>query len=115
MDLGSLRALTTSINFSVHGVDATVTRPSPNDTPIVTRAIWVTPDTPAEPSGADFTRSESVDRLSLPLVDVPSVPLKTVIVAAKRGESSRTWLVDSHDHIGEGYTRVFVVPAPGVD
>lgn len=115
MDMGSLRALTTSINFSVHGVDATVTRPSPDNDPIVTRAVWWAPETPTEPPGGDFARSEPVRRIALPLVDVPSVPLKTVIVAAERGASARTWQVDSHDHKGEGYTRVFVVPAPGVD
>jgi hypothetical protein len=113
MDLGSLRALTTSIIFGTLSVDATVTRPSPDNVAIVTRGIWTTPVTESLPSGLDFKHAEPLRRMALPRLDVPTVPRGTLIAAAERdGADVLTWQVDSIDHVDAYYTRVFVVQVP---
>lgn len=114
MDLGSLRTLVTDLNFSAHAVDALVTRPAPDDTPIPTRAIWTTPVTEGVPGSGEFSRSEPLRRVALPLKDVPTVPLGTLVEAPERsGMALRVWRVDSFDHqSAPDYARVFVVPVP---
>lgn len=110
MNLAPLRALTLSLNVSAHGVDATVTRPTPDDTPIETRVIWVTPATDDFPGSGEFARRDQTRVIALPRSAVPTVPRGTRIVAAEVGsEVAATWKVDATLSVTPEQTRVVVV------
>lgn len=111
MDLGPLRTLALDLNFSAHGVAATVTRPAPDDDPIVTTAIWVTPTTNPLPAGLALQRHDQRRVLALKRADVPTVPTKTLIVAPpKAGDADQTWRVDGTDRVEPDHVRVTVQP-----
>ena len=113
MDLGPLRTLALSLNLGAHGVPATVTRPAPDDTPVVTTGIWIT--TPLEdpqPYGMDFQRAEPRRVMALPRSALASLPRETVIVAADTiGGATKTWRVDSLDRTDADVVRVILVAA----
>ena len=100
------------------GVPATVTRPAPNDTPIATRAIWVTPGftrpfADAYPDAVAVRRLEPERVLAVPLDEVPELPRGTVIAAPeRRGGPVRTWSVDSVEYADSDHRRVFVTRVP---
>jgi hypothetical protein len=109
MDIGVVRALALDLNFEVHGVDATVTRPYPNDDPIATRAIWMTVDTVDE-AGGPFTRREGIRVMALRRDEVPTVPDGTVVVAPpKQGDDAVRWKVDGTHSVFADHKRVYVV------
>lgn len=113
MDLGPLRALALELTFSTHGVAATVTRPAPDDDPIVTQVIWVTPTTDGFPVSADFSRREARLVLAIRKSDVPTVPLRTKVVAPPpMGGPNDGWVVDGFDLIEREHVRVIVVADP---
>ncbi len=99
---------------------ATVTRPAPNDTPIVTTAVWV----PSMGTGADqFTVAEidshgveimrTVRRrvIALRVDEVPAAPVGTLILAPEAlGETAQRWLVDEIGYVENDLVRVFVRP-----
>jgi hypothetical protein len=99
MDLGPLRALALDLTSSAHGVVATVTRPAPDQAPIITRGVWIT--TPLEEPrafGTDFARREPRRVFALSKATVPTLPRGTVMVAADRvGGSLKVWRVDGLD------------------
>src|SRR6185436_16430516 len=99
MDLGPLRALALDLTASAHGVTATVSRPAPDNAPIVTRGIWITfPLEEPRPYGTDFQRREPRRVLALPKSALATLPRGTIIVAADRvGGSIKTWRVDGLD------------------
>lgn len=116
MDNGPLRALVLDINLTTHGVPATVTRPFPDDTPIVTRGIWLTWDTDAPPTGTEFQRREPRKVLALRRLDVPTVPRGTVILAPQKGgDTVQAWRVDGTETVFADHVRVIVVAAPDLD
>ncbi len=93
--LDSLLTVGIEAMVSVGGVPATVTRPAPDDTPIATSVLWITSSTDDAPTGSEFTRREVHEVVGLLKADVPTLPRKTRIVAARQpGEASRTWFVD---------------------
>lgn len=110
MDLGPLRQLALTVNLNVLGVDATVTRPAPDNTPIMTRGIWSFPLGDQQEFGVDFKRREPRRVLVLPREDVPTMPSGTLISAAEAvGGTPRTWRFDGHDAPAEsGYWRAIV-------
>jgi hypothetical protein len=110
MDLGPLRTLALSVNLNVHGVDATVTRPQPDDTPIATRGVWSSPLDEQQPFGTDLRRVEPRRVLVLPKSALATVPRGTLIVAAEApGGATKTWRVDGHDGAAQAdYWRVIV-------
>lgn len=110
MDLGPLRTLALSVNLNAHGVDATVTRPSPDDTPITTRAIWSGPLEDVQPYGSDFRQRAPRKVLVLPRADVPTIPTGTIIAAAEApGGEVKTWRFEGHDGPAQAdYWRVTV-------
>lgn len=114
MDLGSLRSLALDLNFSAHGVPATVTRPAPDNAPLSTRVIWVTPITEVAPEGGGFQRREPIRIASFRRDEVPTVPRGTTFVAAaKMGDAEElTWLVEEIDQVNPDNTRVVVVEQP---
>jgi hypothetical protein len=113
MDFGALRSLVRELNFSAHGVDAIVTRPFPDATPITTRAIWVTPQTEDALNGTELQRREPRRVMALRKDEVPTVPRGTVIIAPPQGgESDARWRIDGIDRVEADHVRVIVVPDP---
>lgn len=113
MDLGALRALVLDLNLSAHGVDVTVVRPGPEDEPIDTRGIWVTPITETVPSAFEFQRQEPRRVMALSRALVPTVPSKTYIWAPeKSGDAVQRWRVDGIDRQEADHVRVIVVADP---
>lgn len=113
MDLGPLRTLASSLTQSVLGVAATVTRPAPDDTPVVTTGIWTTaPLDEARPFGVDFQRRDPRRVLALPRRTLATVPRGTTISAPEMpGGTAQTWVVDGLDTIDADTIRVVVVPS----
>lgn len=110
MDFGALRTLTLDVNFSVHGVDVTVIRPAPDDDPIETRGIWLTPLTEDAPQNGVFARREPRRILAVKRSDVATVPRGTVFVAPeKAGGESRGWRCDGLERQEADHHRVIVV------
>jgi hypothetical protein len=122
MDLSSLRALVRNLNFSAHGVDATIESDPPGvfDT-IATRGIWVTPDTENVPGVLELRRRERSYILAVPLLDVPhgsivhapASPMwaDLIVPPPSPGEVLR-WTVDGFDAIEPDHTRLRLVLAP---
>lgn len=111
---GGLRSLVLKTNLAVHGVPATVTRPAPNDTPIDTSVIWLTPGlsqptTDAVPSESGLQRREVQRVLAVSLAVVPELPRGTLIEAPEpSSETVRTWMVDGTELADSEQRRVFV-------
>jgi hypothetical protein len=114
MDFGALRARVLGTNLSVHGVPATVTRPAPDDEPIETRGIWISPGTESVPVGSGFSRKEQQLVLALPrtaFADVSKLPRGTRIVAVGPDTSAgeRTWQIDGFDGLERDHVRAIVI------
>ena len=117
MDFGSLRELVRDLNFIVHGLDAVITRPAPDDEPITTRIIWLTPAPDLNPIGLDdqrfqpnFQRRDPIRMLALPRGDVPTAPRGTLIVAKEWGSTTdSTWRVDGSVEHHPDHVKVAVV------
>lgn len=113
MALADLVALVTDANTAVYGVAATVTRPYPDDTPIVTSGIWDTAAT--ESVGSELKRREVRAAIGLRRDEVPTVPRGTLIEAAPlRGGAVQTWRVEGTDRVTDGLTHVVVIAEPTV-
>lgn len=111
MDLSALRALALTLNFSAHGVAATVTRPGL--AAVTTSLIWQTPpvdaDQPPAFGGRDFQRREPRRVAVLPRDVLPTMPDGTTIVAPeKMGGTNVTWKMDGLDRTEADHWRVFV-------
>jgi hypothetical protein len=111
--------LVRNINFAnqIGAVDAVVTRPAPDDTPIDTRVIWITTRSEDVPIGAEFTRREPNQRvMALRRDQVPTVPRGTIVLAPEqRGGPILGWRVDSFELQEVDNHRVRVLRAPEVD
>lgn len=110
------RAAVLRNNFKTFAVDATVTRPAPDDTPIETlRAdggglLWLTPNTEEAPASLTFNRREARRVAALVKRDVPTCPLGTAIQAPdERGGVDRGWRVDGFVLDEAEHLRVSVV------
>lgn len=113
MDFGGLRALVLDLNFTTHGVPATVTRPFPDETPIVTRGIWLTPITENAPGGTDFQRREPYRVMALSRAEIPTIPRGSLIDAPeKSGDATQTWRVDGYERQEADQHRVVVIQEP---
>lgn len=96
--------------LSAFGVPVTVTRPAPNNTPISTTGVWMTPESVDVPIGVEFQRRDQRRVMALPRSAVPTVPHRTVIVAPeKQGGASKTWVVDGTDSEDLELARVLLV------
>jgi hypothetical protein len=100
------------------GVPATVMRPAPDDTPIETTGIWISPLTAEMPSGLEFRTTElrMTERrylLALPRADVPTIPRGTRIAAPEvLGQVDQWWRVDGVEQADSDHHRVLLVPDP---
>ncbi len=86
------------------GVPATVTRPFPDDIPVVTTAAWVPPPlAETRPYGTDLQRLDPRKVLSLSRdANLPTLPRQTVIVAPEQAEGPvKTWRVDEIDRASD--------------
>lgn len=107
------RTLAIGIQFDVLGVDATVTRPWPDDTAIETKIVWVTPGPflQSMPSEFDLQRKDRRRILALRVSDVPTVPRGTRIeVAERHGDDALVWRADGIEYADADHRRVVVVP-----
>lgn len=106
----SLRSLVLSINQAVHGVSATITRPSPDDAPIAATVIWgVEPVTDGQPYGSDLRRVEPRRLMTVARGDVPTLPRGTEIIAPElAGQADKTWVVDGLERTLADQWRAFV-------
>ena len=114
MTFGPLRSLVLELNQAVHGVAATVTRPAPDNTPIVTTAIWQTtaPLDEDRAYGTDFQRRQPRRILAIPRSAVATMPRGTVIVApGQPGGADETWHVDGLEPVQADTWRVIVKQA----
>lgn len=111
MDIGAVRALVLDANWQAYGVDAVVTRPAPDNTPITgVKVIWVTPETADVPVGGVWQRRELRPVLAIRRSDVPTVPRGTRIVAAPRGSSvAQAWQVEGVEREEVEHVRVTVL------
>lgn len=93
---GPLRSLVLELNQAAHGVDATVTRPAPDNAPIATTGIWVTaPLDEQQPHGTDLYRREPRRVMVLTRSTVPTLPRGTSVIAPERqGGANKNWVVD---------------------
>ena len=113
MDLGPLRALVFQTNLSAHGVPATVTRPAPDNLPVVTRGIWLQPPDEPQPFGTDFRRREARHIFVLPRDVLPTMPRGTTVQAPEWGDTvAKTWTVDGIDRAEADHWRVLLVVVP---
>lgn len=113
MDLSALRGRVLAANLAAHGVPATVTRPSPDDTPVTLVGIWITPIADEQlPAGRDYPRTEPRRIFAIPKTSLLSgCPRNSLIVAAETGAASRTWRVEGYEQAASDHWRVMLVPA----
>jgi hypothetical protein len=113
VDLGPLRTLVRDVSFDTLGVDATVTRPYPDDAAIPTRIVWIRPAAEDAPFGGDIQRRTARRVLALRRDEVPTVPRGTVITAPDpEGGAARQWRVEGPDRVDTATVRVIVVEEP---
>jgi hypothetical protein len=95
------------------GVPATVTRPAPEDTPIETTGVWVSPTLMEMPVGMDLQRAERRRIFSLRRDAVPTVPRGTLIEAPEReSDAVLRWRVNGIEMADADHVRVIVIPVP---
>ncbi len=99
--------------LAAFGVPATVTRPAPDDTPIETTGIWITPLTLEVPTGGEFQAAERQYVMALPRADVPTVPRGTIVDAPETlGQADARWRADGVERAEYDHHRVRLVPDP---
>lgn len=98
-----------SVVMEAFGVPATVTPPAAD--PIETTVAWTAPTTEDVPGAMEAQRAEQRRVLTVLRSEVPTIPLRTVIVAPEEldGEDLM-WMVDGIDRIEPDHVRVVVVP-----
>jgi hypothetical protein len=109
MDISSLRTLALDASFNTFGVPALVT--PPNGSTIAAIGIWVEPLVDALPAGHDLQRRAPREVLAFRVAETGAIPRGTSIIAARRGEASRTWKVDGVDRQDGEQMRVIVSAA----
>ena len=96
--------------LSAFGVPATVTRPAPDTTPIVTSGFWVSDLTEVDPFGHEFAKRDPRRVFVISRAVVPIAPKGTEILAPELlGESPKRWVVDATDRFDSDEIRVIVV------
>lgn len=110
--LDSVWDLALGAMFGAAAVDAVVTRPAPDDTPIQASVLWVTSTTDDAPNGVDFHRREPNEVAAIRKSEVPTMPRRTRIVAERTpGAGAQLWIVERVVVDEPDLWRVLVVPA----
>jgi hypothetical protein len=113
VDLSALRAQVLALNFTAHGVDATVTPVGLDEIPDI-RAIWLTDETTEQPAAAIAGRRQALKGMAFRKADVPSLPRGSRILAPlPTGGDPIEWVVDSLERSEADHWRVLVVIASG--
>lgn len=98
MGFSELRLLMLNTALEAFGVAATVTRPSPDNTPINTSGVWTIPAAAAPAMGGDLRRREPIHVMAIPRADVPTFPRGTTVSAPERqGGDAKTWKFDGFE------------------
>lgn len=112
MGLDAAWAIGVDVQFATMGVDAVVTRPEPNDTPIETKLIWVDRTTPDDPDKAQHSRRDPVRIAAFKKIEVSTLPRGTRVEAPElQGGTDRTWKVDATDRADADQLRVVLIAA----
>ena len=98
--------------LAAFGVPATITRPSPDQTPVVTTGFFIRPlHEEQDPIGVNRRRLDPrrifVTKRTTALATMPT---NTLIVAAEHEDNPRTWRVDGLEEVDADCWRVVVVP-----
>lgn len=98
MSFDSVRALALDIAFSNIGVPATVTRPAPDNAPVVTTGIWLEPEQETQPFGTDFQNRGPRKVMALRrTAALQNAPRGTAIVAPELAAGvAKHWRVDGY-------------------
>lgn len=102
MNFDTARTAAVDVNFDVYGVTATVTRPSPLDTPVsCTVILRVEQIDERRPFGSDFQKREARRVMSFRKEDFATqLPRGTSVVAPERkGGTDKTWVVETIERI----------------
>ncbi len=111
MDLRSLRALVVDLNFSAHGVPATVTYTDPEIGAVGTTGIWVPELEEEAPYGTDLRRREPRRMMALPRDVLATLPRGTWVDAPEQsGDAVKTWRVDGLGRHEAEIWRAILVP-----
>lgn len=106
-----LRDFQRDLNFSVHGVAATVQ--PPHEPAVATTVIWLPTEALDAPVGADLQRVTEYRVLALRRDQVPKAPRGTTVEAPESpGESNKRWIVDGYVRLEAGHHRVTVIRDP---
>jgi hypothetical protein len=96
--------------FAAFGVPATVIRPAPDDEPIAATGIWDPAPAVDAPAGMEFQRRDPRHVMAFDRLEVPTLPLKSVVVAPEKfGGLDRTWVVDGLVDADDELVRVLLV------
>ena len=96
--------------FEAFSVAATVTRPAPDDTPIVTEGVWL-PEQTSELLGGTEMRRQDMRRIFCLDRSIGAVPRGTRIAASEElGGTVKTWVVEGPDREEHDLLRVVVLP-----
>jgi hypothetical protein len=109
MDLSALRVLALDASFNTFGVPALVT--PPNGSTIEAIGIWTAALVDELPTGHDLQRRAPREVLAFRIAQTGAIPRGTSIIAARRGEASRTWKVDGVERQDGEQIRVIVSAA----
>src|SRR6185369_6164730 len=104
MDVDALRAQAQTVMFDTIGVDITITRPVPDDTPIAAIGIWMDqPPDESRPIGTDFQRREPRRLMAIiRTASLTSLPRGTVISAPElQGGTPNDWRMDGFSRPAE--------------
>lgn len=96
------------------GIEGTVTRPAPNDTPLTgVSIVWAGVLMEDTPSGVTAHRREAIKGLAVAREQVPVLPKGSVIeVAEIDGGPVKTWRVDAPDRSDAQWIHVIVTEVP---
>lgn len=100
MSFDALAEWALSVQFDCTGVPITVTRPAPDDTPIVTSGVWLQrPLEEPRPFGKDVQHVSARKVLGIVrTAELQSVPRGTLILAPElEGGPIKTWRADGYD------------------
>lgn len=110
MNNGALRGRVLAANLAAFGVAVTVQWPEPYATQVATTGVWIHTFAEGAPVGGVVNRREPRRLMALPKSAVPTLPLKTLIVAPDTdGVTLRGWRVDAYEDADADHYRVVLV------
>src|SRR5687767_5430682 len=97
--------------FTAFGVPATVTRPAPDEMPIVTTGVWMHPLTETQSFGSDIRRFDPRWVFAVRTSAVPDARKGTLVeTSGPNGGAIRMWQVDGYDSTEGDHLRLILKP-----